>query len=184
MSNTHIFDELEKRLQNLAVLLPSAQEKDGLSEVNAADFGVSEEVDNTKPFQEALAYCRENGIRKLTVPKGVYHFRSCEGESHLPLDDMEDFVFDGQGSEFIFETVASYISVKKSRRILVKNLVLDWNWEKTPLASIGTVTDVASDGSYIECVFPEREDVPEDMRFSIVGPFDPKRYTPGCAGGD
>lgn len=183
MSDTLVFDELEKKLQTLTILLPSAQEHDGLPEANAADFGVSEEADNTKPFQEALAYCRKNGIRKLTVPKGVYHFRSCEGQAHLPIDDMEDFVLDGRGSEFIFESVASYISVKRSRRILIKDLVLDWNWEKTPLASVGTVTSVASDGSYIECVFPERKDVPEDMRFSIVGPFDPKRYTPGVEGG-
>lgn len=167
MSDTLVFDELEKKLQTLTILLPSAQEQDGLAEANAADFGVSEEADNTKPFQEALAYCCKNGIRKLTVPKGVYHFRSCEGQAHLPIDDMEDFVLDGQGSEFIFESVTSYISVKRSRRILIKDLVLDWNWEKAPLASVGTVTGVASDGSYIECVFPERRDVPEDMRFPL-----------------
>ena len=96
---------------------------------------------------------------------------------------MEDFVLDGGGSEFIFESLHSYLSIRKSRRVLVKNLILDWNWEKAPLASVGVVTRVAEDGSFLECSFPEHESVSADMKFSIVGPFDPTRYTPGCPGG-
>ncbi len=192
-----VFEELESRLQQLVIERPSADrtdqekaayqadtdERETEREISAAAFGVSEDADNTMMFQEAIAFCRKNGIKKLTVPKGVYHFRSCEGQAHLPLDDMEDFVFDGQGSEFVFETVRSYLSVRRSRKILVQNLILDWNWEKEPLASVGVITEVAEDGSYVTCTFPEREEIPEDLRFSIVGPFDPARYTPGCHGG-
>ena len=96
---------------------------------------------------------------------------------------MEDFILEGNDSEFIFESLHSYLSIRNSRRVLVKNLVMDWNWEKAPLASVGVVTRTAEDGSFIECTFPEHETVPEDMKFSIVGPFDPARYTPGCPGG-
>lgn len=154
-------------------------------EVSAEAFGVKpgKDICNTEPFAAALAYCGSHGIGKLTVPKGTYYFKSCSGQAHILLDGMENFVIDGQGSEFIFETLHSYISLLNCRRILVKNLTLDWNCDIAPLASVGVVTQVAEDGGFIECAFPEYDRVPEDMRFSIVGPFDPARYIPGCPGG-
>ena len=136
--------------------------------MDAADFGVraGAQWDNTAAFARALAHCRSIKAAKLIVPKGVYYFKSCETDTHLSLDEMEDFVLDGGGSEFIFESLYSYLSIRKSRRVLVKNLILDWNWEKAPLASVGVVTKVAEDGSFIECSFPEHESVSADMKFS------------------
>ena len=180
MNDLKEFNQLTEELNRIAIHLPCEE-----CTVNAADFGVrpGEEWDNAKAFGEALAYCRKVGAARLTVPKGVYYFKSCEGDAHISLDDMEDFTLDGNGSEFIFESLYSYISIRRSRRILVENLILDWNWEKAPLASVGVVTKVAEDGSYLECSFPEYESVSADMKFSIVGPFDAARYTPGCPGG-
>ena len=186
MTDLHVFEQLEKQLDTLNIRLPKAAlptEQKDLKIVNAADFGVGEGNDNVSAFQKAIGYCRTHHADKLIVPKGVYRFGECSGPAHLMLDDMEDFVFDGAGSEFIFESLHSYLSVKRSRKILVKNVIFDWNWEIAPLASVGVVTKVAEDGSFIECNFPEYESVPEDMRFSIVGPFDPVRYTPGCKKG-
>ena len=180
MNDLKEFNQLTEELNRIAIHLPCEE-----CTVNAADFGVrpGEEWDNAKAFGEALAYCRKVGAARLTVPKGVYYFKSCEGDAHISLDDMEDFTLDGNGSEFIFESLYSYISIRRSRRVLVENLILDWNWEKAPLASVGVVTKVAEDGSYLECSFPEYESVSADMKFSIVGPFDAARYTPGCPGG-
>ena len=181
-----VWKELEVKLGQMEIRLPSGaweNKEDLVKTVNGETFGISQEGDAAPAFCRALDYCREHHIQKLVIPKGVYHFRSCFGPAHLALDDMEDFVFDGQGSEFIFETVRSYLSIKRSRQILVKNVVLDWNWDKAPLASVGVVTQVAEDGSFLTCTFPEYQKVSADMKFSIVGPFDPARYTPGCRGG-
>lgn len=186
MKNLRVFEELTEQLDNLSVCLPKAVtdlKSESLKVVSVTDFGAGKNVDNTEAFGKALAYCRSKRINKLIVPKGIYHFGVCEQDAHLQLDDMEDFVLDGQGSEFVFESLRSYLSIRGSSKILVKDLVLDWNWDKAPLASVGVVTKVASDGSFIECTFPEYETVPEDMKFSIVGPFDPARYTPGCKNG-
>ena len=180
MTDLKKFDILTEQLNEMQIQLPHTERV-----VNAADFGVraGAACDNTNAFFEALSYCRSIKAARLIVPKGVYYFKSCETDAYLSLDEMEDFVLDGGGSEFIFESLHSYLSIRKSRRVLVKNLILDWNWEKAPLASVGVVTRVAEDGSFIECRFPEHESVSADMKFSIVGPFDPTRYTPGCPGG-
>ena len=182
MEQKPTFEALEQSLAGLVVELPR---ETGGGAVYADRFGArpGEEFCNTEAFAAAINYCRKNRVGRLVVPKGVYYFKTCGAHAHLMLDDMEDFVLDGQGSEFVFETVHAYLSVRGSHRIWVKDLVLDWNWEKARLASVGTVTKVAEDGSYVECRFPEYEDVPGDMRFSIVGPMDPARFTPGCAGG-
>ena len=185
--NAQIFEELEHKLSELTIELPYAAmpKSSEVIEISVYDFGAVAKrgVCNTKAFAKAIDYCREHKIHKLSIPKGTYYFKECHTPSHIMLHDMEDFVLDGQGSEFVFESVYSYISVYNSKKILIKNLILDWNWDKAPLASVGVVTKIAKDGSYIECGFPEYEDVLEDMKFSIVGPFDPVRYTPGCKGG-
>lgn len=185
--NTDIFKELELELGKLTVQLPDAAlpSSGGVTEVSVNDFGAKAEKNycNTKAFAAAIDYCRKNKIGKLTIPRGTYYFRECDTSSHLMLHGMENFMLDGEGSELIFETLHSYLSIQDSKGILVKNLVMDWNWDKAPLASIGVITKVAEDGSYIECNFPEYEDVSDDMKFSIVGPFDAARYTPGCKGG-
>lgn len=134
-------------------------------------------------FSKALAHCKAQGISRLVIPKGTYYFEECDAHAHLILDHMEQFVLDGQGSELIFSSLKSYLSICGSKQILVKDLSLDWNWETAPLASVGVVSSVSEDGSFIECCFPTCEDVPEDLFFHIVGPFHPRRYTPGCKGG-
>lgn len=179
--------ELELKLNKLTIQLPDAalSEHETVSKVSVDTFGAKpvNNFCNTKAFAAAIDYCRENKIGMLTIPKGTYYFKECDTSAHLMLDGMENFLLDGEGSEFVFETLHSYISIRGSKRILVKNLILDWNWEKAPLASVGVITKVAEDGGYIECSFPEYEDVSENMKFSIVGPFDKERYTPGCKGG-
>lgn len=179
-TDTSIFDRLERELAALTIEEPS-----GGRSVSVTDFGAKAGCDfnNTAPFGRALQYCRREKVEKLIIPKGVYRFKECDQSAHLMLDDMENFTLDGQGSELIFESLSSYLSICRSRRILVRDLILDWNWQKAPLASVGVVSEVAGDGRHIECVFPAYEEVLEDMAFSIVGPFDPCRYTPGCPSG-
>lgn len=178
--NRFDFDTLEKELNSLIIEKPTPGRCVSVSEFGAR---TDEAHCNYEAFSKALQYCRREKIETLIIPKGVYHFKKCSGSAHLDLHDMENFTLDGQGSELVFETLKSYLSICGCRKILVRNLFLDWNWEKAPLASVGTVTKVAVDGSFIECTFPAYTDIPEKIGFSIVGPFDPIRYTPGCKGG-
>lgn len=177
---TEHFKSVEENLKKLEIEKPVTD-----TSVSVMDFGAcaGKNHSNTEAFKAALSYCREHHISRLVIPKGTYYFEDCAEHAHLILDGMENFLLDGQGSELIFSCLKPYISICNAKKVMVKDVYLDWNWEKAPLASVGVVSQVAVDGSYIECCFPAREDVPEDMFFYIAGPFDPYRYTPGCKGG-
>lgn len=186
------FECLEQELNKLNIYRPAesgnistGREDDAPDKISAEMFGMKEGAafDNTKHLAAAIDYCRLHRIRTLTVPKGIYHFKSCDSYACILLSDMIDFILDGQGSEFIFELARPYIGIYRCQGVMVRNLILDWNWDKAPLASVGVVTRVAEDGSFIECTYPEYDDVDPNMKFSIVGPFDAARYTPGCKGG-
>lgn len=178
--NSDYFTKLEEKLYNMAIKLPDAH-----SSVDGTMFDMKpgSQFCNYNAMKEAITYCRLHDIGKLTIPKGTYYFKTCSGNAHIDLSHMENFILDGQGSEFVFETVHSYISLFDSHTIQVKDLILDWNWDVAPLASIGVISGIDENGSYIECTFPEYTDVPEDMKFSIVGPFDPVCFHPGCPDG-
>lgn len=172
--------ELEKALYSMKIQRPTES-----TSVDAGDFGMKpgKEHCNYLAMQRAIEYCRENHVGKLIIPKGVYYFKTRPADAHVDLSNLNNFVLDGQGSEFIFETVNNYLSLFDSHQVEVRDLYLDWNWDVAPLASVGMVSHVAEDGAYIECTFPEYKQVSEDMCFSIVGPFDPVRFAPGCSGG-
>lgn len=151
--------------------------------ISAADFGAREGVCCTAALRAAIDVCRENPGTVLDIPKGVYHFYSAPGGVHMPLYGLTDILIDGHGSELIFHTPVAYWDVADCTRIHLRNMTLDWAWEDAPLATVGVVTQVAPDGRFMDVNFPGARQVPQDMEIRIVGPFDPKRYTPGCPGG-
>ncbi len=149
------------------------------------DFGAKAETGfcNTQAFRAAIAACQQSPGAVLSIPKGVYHLYTAPEGLHLPLHGIHDLTIAGNGSELIFHTPVAYFDILDSERIHLKDLVLDWSWADAPLASVGVIEQVAEDGSYLDVRFPACEQVPADMEIRIVGPFDPKRYTPGCTGG-
>lgn len=153
--------------------------------ISAADFGARAEpgVCSTDAFRRAIAACAARPGAVLDIPHGVYHFYSAPGGVHLPLHGLADLTVQGNGSELIFHTPVAYWDILDCTRIHLKDMVLDWAWEDAPLATVGLVTAVAGDGRFLDVSFPACALVPEDMEIRIVGPFDPKRYTPGCPGG-
>lgn len=153
--------------------------------LNVKDFGATTAPNacNTQAFRQAIAACQKQSGATLEIPHGIYHFYNAPDNLFLPLYQLQDLTINGNGSELIFHTAHDYLSIMDSTHIHLKNIVLDWDWTTAPLASVGVLTNVASDGSYIDVAFPSCEQVPANMEIRIVGPFDPKRYTPGCPGG-
>jgi len=141
--------------------------------LNLADFNCeidspqasseTKEDRNRNALKAALNECRKVGAAKLTLPKGVYRITS--GRT-LEFKDLHDFVFDGNGSTFLFDKISggNGISISNCNRTVFRNFNLDWDWNKDPLASIGRLTKLAPDKSYFE------------MRFEKDVPFEPKRW--------
>lgn len=153
--------------------------------VNVADFGAQAGPGrcSTAAFRKALDLCRSSPGAMLEIPQGVYHFYDAPGGVYLPLHGLQDLTVEGHGSELIFHEPVPYWDIMNSSRLHLKNMILDWAWSDAPLSSVGVVKQVAEDGRYLDVSFPACACVPQDMEIRIVGPFDPRRYTPGCPGG-
>lgn len=171
-------------LDNIKVLAPENYE--GVS-VNVLDFGATQGIDkcNYIAFKNAINYCKETGARELVIPKGKYYFNNEpeNGEAHIVLDGLSNFIIDGNDSELIFSNESKFIYIKDCSKVEVKNLFLDWNWDKEPLASLGRIIKVSNDGNYFECEFPAFKNIQDTFEVKIVGPFNAKEVKPGCRGG-
>lgn len=172
--------------------IPVDSPKEGTGIIKwASEFGVTpENPDNYPAMCEALSYCRENKVYKLLVPKGIYYFATA---APIPVENMEDFILDGQGSDFIFggrERLTSanlnYINIQNCKRVIVRNFTMDWDWETERLASLGVVVSEQLDGNSFEMEFPEVEYMPEeqvDQKFRRVTSYDSKNYKIGVPDG-
>ncbi len=133
----------------------------GLKTVSAADFGMSaEKSDNTDGLLTALNHCRLNPGTKLVIPKGTYQFSSSVPNE---LVGAEDVIIDGQGSTFVFQNQYMWLKFTDCKRVEVKNINIDWNWEKSRLASVVKV--IATGENTVDLEFPECETIPSTVTF-------------------
>jgi len=149
------------------------------SSISVTNFDARAEAGycNGDAFQQAIDYCKQAEIAELIVPKGVYHFS--EGK-HPVFEGLNDFRFDGGGSEFIFSTVSAYFTIRHCTRTVFQNFTVDWDWTCEQLASIGQVQEVATDYSYVDLNFPEYEKLPEKLGLRTLNAMHPRTLTPGC----
>ncbi|MDB6053007.1 MAG: alpha-galactosidase, partial [Verrucomicrobiales bacterium] len=111
---------------------------------------------NYTAFVNALNYCKANNSYKLTVPPGTYHLGNY-GSSYgaiLDFNGFTDFVFDGQGAQFLMEAKAKYIRLQNCQRVVLQNYTMDWNWALEPLQSLGQLHAIDPAGNYIDLLFP------------------------------
>lgn len=134
--------------------------------VSATDFGLTPDpatgrvsdavaAANLTALKKALAACRHKQASLLNIPTGVYRFA---GKESVPFDDLTDLTLDGNGSEFIFETLhtgTAVVSVGHDTRCVIKNLVIDWDWSVIPLGSMCKVVAVSPDKLQADLAFPD-----------------------------
>ena len=152
------------------------RERDG-AVVDAADFGVSEAIDdNTAALQRAIDHCRAVGAKRLTMKKGTYRFF---GAHSVVFAGLRDFTFDAQGATLVFRRATVWrpdeliwqatfhpedanFHIHDCERCRFANYVMDWDWETDPLATFARATAVVADEknpveSYVDFVFPDYE---------------------------
>ncbi len=150
---------------------------DKLNEVNAADFGLSQDNDdNFEAFQRALDYCSQHPQTKLVIDKGTYYFRSADG---LDADRCIDLLIEGSGANFIFSTTGYKFFIRNSDCVEIRNLNFDWNWEEGPLASVVTVQNSNPESHTIDLVFRNAEYCNENCRLTAITQCDPETNTFG-----
>ena len=151
---------------------------DKLNEVNAADFGLSEDnADNFEAFQSALNYCSQRPQTKLVIDKGTYYFRSLNG---LDANNCTDLLIEGSDATFIFSSTGYKFFIRNSDCVEIRNLNFDWNWAESPLASAVTVQNSNPDADTIDLVFKNAEYCNENNRLMAITQCDPETYTFGA----
>ncbi len=147
--------------------------------VNAADFGLSESVENAATIiNKALAHCKKIGASKLSINKGTY---KCFDAVSINLDSFQDFTIDFNGSTLIYyskskkkaaEVIAGWntkanrsnpnIKISDCLRVKVCNVNFDWDWENDPLGSFAKVEAINStaDKPYVDLKFWQYETYP------------------------
>ncbi len=147
-----------------------------LTEVNASVFGLSENnEDNFSAFQSALDYCSQNPQTKLVIDKGTYFFRS---ENGLDANNCTDLLIEGSGATFIFSATGYKFFIRNSDCVEIRNLHIDWNWDESPLASVVTVSNKASDT--VDLVFKDAAHCSETLRLAAITQCDPETNTFGA----
>lgn len=152
-------------------------------------------------FSKAIKFSKSKSASLLCIPKGIYRFSTGDP---LVFEGMADFVFDGGGSEFIFSdfktpgnnlpektlqnksfvsNISSFITIANCNRIVLRNFIIDWDWDKTPLASIGIIQSVSSDFTYFDLRFPEYDITHYNPGLLCFTPMDGNRFSPGCRNG-
>ena len=151
---------------------------DKLNEVNAADFGLSEEnEDNFAAFQSALNYCSQHPQTKLVIDKGTYYFRSTNG---LDANNCTDLLIEGNDATFVFSSTDYRFFIRNSDCVEIRNLNIDWNWKKSPLASVVIVQNSNTDTNTLDLVFKDAEYCDENCRLMAITQCDPETYTFGA----
>lgn len=101
---------------------------------------IGEGLDATPIFKKAFEAAKICKGSRINVEKGKYYFRSTYApgfETHLFFNDLEDVIFDGGASEFIFTKKASAINLNNLKRVVISNFSI--RYEGFPLVSKGSV---------------------------------------------
>ena len=172
--------EVEKSITGCPAFTIDSPRKGG-KVVDAAAFGLKEHgtpENNVVALKKALAFCKKNNAYKLTIPKGVYYLRSINTSPNkdslaytlanvrtpyvtrqIAIEGMKDFIFDGQGAEFIvmdstIVSMGAMLYVANCERVRVENLTIDWDWASTPVSALGYIESVNVEGKYIDFYVP------------------------------
>ena len=148
--------------------------------LDAAEFGASPaNPDNAPALRKALAAAKSRGAAKLTLAPGDYRMGGAES---LVLDGFTDFTFDGRGARFVSSrTRGPFIHLRRCVRTRLMNFSVDWDWEKSPLASVVEVKAVGK--GFVDLCFRDYAEFPDrKAAFLVLSPFDPATRSVGVEG--
>ncbi len=89
----------------------------------------------------ALDACRNKHASTLDIGKGSYVFNdpdilTSKAEANVVIDGLSDLTIDGHGAELDFHHILSGFQISHCKRVMIKNLSVDWN---VPLAVPGHI---------------------------------------------
>jgi hypothetical protein len=123
----------------------------GQKVLHLKEYDIHNHNDVTPVIIQALKKCKAEGYSKIEFPKGTYHFYPtfapefyCEitnndnglKRTSFPLIGFNDFMVEGNGSDFIYHGKMIPFIIEGSTNITITNLSIDW---EVPFAIEGLV---------------------------------------------
>ncbi|MHB8417796.1 MAG: hypothetical protein ACYDCL_06955 [Myxococcales bacterium] len=129
----------------------------------------------------AAAEAVDAGAGLLQLAPGTYDFAGWDGGANWTIAGARDLIVDGQGATLLFHGYRTGFELNGGRRILVRNLTIDWG---EPLAVSGTIEPGSArcDGGLafvVEQAYPIDPAAP--LPINVLAQFDPA--TPGWIDG-
>lgn len=135
--------------------------------VRASDYGFSTtNDDNAAAFNRAIEACRRTKANRLELSPGFYN---CFGTQGVTVGAMEDLEIDGKGAVLVFRRLpregensrqfdipvaGANIVLSNCVRVALRDIKIDWDWERDPLADFATIEAVHIDdrpnASYVD----------------------------------
>ena len=157
--------------------------------VHAKDFGILPNSEITfEQINKAIEHCRKIKASKLLFDKNATY--QVHGVGPILVKKMQDFIFDGNGSTFVFRKTKKHLSllITDSLRVVVENMNADWNEDEDPLAAIVRVENVGKeDGKqFADYRFIHWDKYPlfgKPIRVSCMSAWNEKENAVGVEGG-
>ena len=156
--------------------------------VNVKDFGI---LPNSKitfeQINKAIDHCRNIKAKKLLFDKNSTY--QVHGKGFIDIKKMKDFIFDGNGSTFVFRKSKGWISlfISNCERVIVENMNADWNEDEDPLAAIVRVENVGAENGkqFADYRFIHWDKYPlygKHVRVGCFSAWDEKEWAVGAEG--
>lgn len=152
--------------------------------ISVGDFGLrpNSRINAVPYVQKALEACRKHPGSVLKFPKGRYDFWAAHAVERdyyetntydnnpktlaIVLDNMQDVMIDGDGSEFIMHGRMQPVTLHKSKNITLRNFSVDWD---IPLTAQATVLKKTPQYMEVEIDTRQYPYVIENNRLMFVG---------------
>lgn len=159
--------------EDFAVELPRLDSKKTVI-AQGKDFGIlPDNPDNTSALQTAIDKLRKQTPSRLVLAPGDYRFTS---DATLNFASIHDFELDGQGARFVFlKNKGKLLVFDNCERLALRNLSIDWDWEKDPLASIVKIEAVGPQSEWVDLRFVDYQKFPrKDVRIADLEQVNPQ----------
>ena len=134
--------------------------------ISTADYGLSSSNSpsaNIIAMESAIAAAKAQGASKLFIPAGVYRF-SANRSTQLLFSGLNNMIVEGVAGQTELILVDSpdtykagsgdFLHFTGCQNLVVRNLVIDWDWSVRPLSAIAQVVAVNTTDWTVDLEFP------------------------------
>lgn len=147
-----------------SVFYISRPNAENLKTIYASDFGMdSNSQDNTDAFCRVIDYCRRNPGARLVIDAGEYRFSP---KNTIGLNSLKDVLIDAEDAVFVFDC-DRYFEISGCENFEIKGLAVDWDWDKSRLASVVKIEKRNAIKHTFDMRFTELDEVPEDIAVMV-----------------